>query len=373
MKIYLNQTVWKAGLERIRKLFDEFPTIIASVSGGKDSTVIFNLALKVAKEKNRLPLRVFFIDQEAEWSYTIEQIKFLMYRKDVIPMWYQIPIKIENSATFGQIYHNCWGEGEDWLRKKDPIAKKENIYGVDAWKGAFTAISETEFPNEKVCFLAGVRAEESPSRLMGMTGALTYKDITWGKVLSKKFGHYTFYPIYDWSYTDVWKAINENQWKYNRIYDLQYKYGLSVGDMRVSNLHHETAVKSLFYLQEVDRGLYNKMTARMQGIDTAGKMGVMNFFPKKLPFMFRDWVEYRDYLINKLVVDDRLKHTIEYTRKHWDEVFKDDPENKDKAAKVIIKSIIVGDVEGTKLRNYRNAFVRYYEREWLNKPKGVRQ
>ena len=65
MKIYNNQNVLDAALNRIRFLFDEFPNVIVGFSGGKDSTATLNLCLQVAEEKKRLPLKVLFIDQEA--------------------------------------------------------------------------------------------------------------------------------------------------------------------------------------------------------------------------------------------------------------------------------------------------------------------
>ncbi len=66
MKIYGTKNVLEATLDRLRFLFDEFPVVVASVSGGKDSAVIFNLCLQVAKEKKRLPLPVLWLDQETD-------------------------------------------------------------------------------------------------------------------------------------------------------------------------------------------------------------------------------------------------------------------------------------------------------------------
>ena len=57
--IYKEETVFEEALNRIRWIFDEHEDIIVSMSGGKDSTVVFNLALMVAKEKNRLPLEIY--------------------------------------------------------------------------------------------------------------------------------------------------------------------------------------------------------------------------------------------------------------------------------------------------------------------------
>jgi predicted phosphoadenosine phosphosulfate sulfurtransferase len=106
-----------AALERIRFLFDEFPVVVATISGGKDSTVIYNLALRVAREKGRLPLPVFFIDQEAEWTSTIDTVREIMYSPDVKPLWFQMPIYIENATSFDVKYLKCWDPEaeEDWI------------------------------------------------------------------------------------------------------------------------------------------------------------------------------------------------------------------------------------------------------------------
>ena len=99
MKIYKNISVFDESMNRIRNIFNEFKNVVVCVSGGKDSTVIFNLSLIIAKELNRLPLKVMFIDQEAEWEATIEQIKKIMYNPNVKPYWYQMPIWLFNATS----------------------------------------------------------------------------------------------------------------------------------------------------------------------------------------------------------------------------------------------------------------------------------
>src|ERR1039458_2294492 len=167
MKILSDKNVFDAALDRIRYLFDEFPNIVAGVSGGKDSTVIFELTMRVARERGRLPLTVFWLDQEAEWTSTVSTVRDIMYHPDVKPLWLQCPIHMDNAASFETKFLKCWDpEREaDWCHEKDPISIKENCYGTDRFKKLFPAIFKHHYPDQKVAVLAGVRCEESPGRL----------------------------------------------------------------------------------------------------------------------------------------------------------------------------------------------------------------
>ena len=59
--------------------------------------------------------------------------------------------------------------------------------------------------------------------------------------------------------SDVWHYIVSNDLPYNRLYDMQYRYGVHLRSMRVSNLFHEIAVYQLFYLQEFEGATYAKL------------------------------------------------------------------------------------------------------------------
>lgn len=363
MKVYMETNVYEEAKKRISRIFDEFEEIVIGFSGGKDSTVVFNLALEEAKRRNRTPLKVLFIDQEAEWQHTIDYVKSVMYRKDVEPLWLQIEIKLFNATSHSKEWLYCWEKGGNWIRPKDEISIKENTFGTDRFKDLFGKVINAKYKGIKTAYIAGVRTEESPTRFVAMTSSATYKEITYGNKLGKD--HYTFYPIYDWTYSDVWKAIHDNKWKYNKVYDYFYQYGVSPKDMRVSNLHHETAIHELYYLQEIEPETWNKLVARLDGIDTTGKLEKSDSFmaPKKLPFMFKDWKEYRDYLLENLVESE---HTKEKFRKKFEELDERylGMEKIETLYKTEISAILANDHYFTKITNFErnpelNAFRKF--------------
>jgi predicted phosphoadenosine phosphosulfate sulfurtransferase len=354
MRVVLKQNVLEKAKDRIRWLFDEFPEVVVNVSGGKDSTVCFHLALEVAEELGRLPVTCLWIDQEAEWQGTVDIVSEWMHDPRVNPIWLQVPFRIFNATSGTANWLDAWEEGKDdlWIHPRDPIAKTENVYGVDRFTKLFEGAMRYHFDGVKVARLSGVRAEESAARLYGITGHELYKGETWGNGSGLKGGqeHMTFYPIYDWSYTDVWKFIHDRGVNYNRIYDLQYQYGVDIRKMRVSNLHHETAVTALFYVQEFEPETYARLTARLQGTDMANKMGVDDYFPDELPFMFEDWAEYRDYLLDKLITIPEWKERM--GKRFETQQRKMHPSKHDLMFRIHVKSILVNDWEGILCDNF---------------------
>ena len=358
MEYYYTENVFDAALKRIEYIFDNFEKVIVGFSGGKDSTVVLQLALIVAEKKGRLPLEVFFIDQEGEWDCTIDYVRQIMYDPRVKPAWLQVPMVLFNAtATNGHDqWLHCWYPNEDWLREKDPISIKENTYGTERFHELFAAYIDKTYPDNSVAYLSGVRCEESPKRKINLTGAIgkpTYKWIYWGKVSNKALEHYTFYPIYDWDYSDVWKAIHDHGWPYCKLYDYQYMHGVKVRDMRVSNVHHETAIQNLWYMQEVEPDLWNRLTARLNGINTSAVLNKELFEVKELPYMFKDWEEYRDYLLENLIAEPERREAFRklwsipaYRECHVCDLWKED------WMKMCVKGLLKNDFEGTLVVNF---------------------
>lgn len=302
IRIHTGKNVLEAALARIRWLFDEFAEqgkpLCVSTSGGKDSTVVYELSRIVAAERG-MKLPVMWLDQECEYQATVDYVRWQMHQPDIEPYWFQIPFKLTNATSHNeheQFLHVWDPDAEDkWMRPKEPDSIHDNIYGTDRFYTTLTAISDYHFRGG--ANLCGMRAEEAPGRRVGLTGAATYKWVTWGWCGPQ---HYVMSPIYDWTWRDVWKAIHEFGWKYNAHYDSLYQLGVATQNMRVSNYHHETAVWSLFNLQEIEPESYARATQRLEGIHTYAHLGIKDFRQNKLPFMFDTWLEYRDHLLEHL-------------------------------------------------------------------------
>ena len=220
-RVYSNRTTLEAAKARIEWLFDEFPHIITTTSGGKDSVINFHLALEVARKKKRLPLNVMFLDQEIEWNASIEVIRAKMEHPEVKPYWMQIPFKLSNSTSATEEWLYCWDQKKKdlWMRPQETYSYKANVYKKDRFNELLSEIPRYLFNGEPVAILGGVRCEESPARTLGLTSRPLWKWATWGQASRAKYGVRTFYPLYDWHTSDVWKAIHEHKWQYNRIYD----------------------------------------------------------------------------------------------------------------------------------------------------------
>lgn len=334
--IYGKENVLTATKKRISYLFDNYDNIQLSFSGGKDSTVLFHLINAEAKKRNR-KFYLFFLDQEAEYQGTIEMVDWAMRQPNVIPMWYQVPMFMTNACSQQQLFLWAWGEGEKWVRPKSDISIHEikgkypkRFYKFVQWSNN----QMKKLPGKSVQVI-GLRAEESPSRRFVMFGE--DNELFW---LRRKHEPNKAYPLIDWSYTDDWKFLIENNLKYNKIYDKMYQKGLSLRSMRVSNLIHEKAYRCLAELQELEPETYDKLEQRLQGVHCCSiyaKEKLM-YSIKELPKQFKTWKEYKDFLLENIHPD--LRKIFEY---QWSRFGDTDDVG---ANKYMVKRILLCDWEG---------------------------
>lgn len=312
VKKFTGETVVEAARRRIAYVFDEFDRVNVSISGGKDSTVLAHLAIMEAKRRGR-KVGLFFLDEEVMYQATIDQVEYLMNiaPESTTRYWLQIPFHLTNTVSMSEPYCRCWDAKDQprWMRKRkkynilhypwthETIIANKNI-GLDF----YDVIKNWQISQAGVPSLVGIRADESLHRFRAVTKNPGYKNIYWST--ARPEGP-TFYPLFDWSFIDIWHYIAENKLRYHAYYDFALKRGTNIAEMRVSSLVHEHSFKDIAELPEFEPETYQKLCNRIKGISHAQETArdKKSFACRKLPKAYKSWKEYRDFLLEHYPIE----------------------------------------------------------------------
>lgn len=319
------ENVLEAAIRRVKFIFDNYDKVMVSISGGKDSTVLAYLALQEAKLRDRR-IGLFFFDEEVVYESTAKQIEYLMnlYPENTIRIWLQIEFNLTNSVSYKEPFLKAWdlNESDKWMRRRKSYSiknaqwdkKTEVIRNKKMGLDFYDVLTNFENLYQNTAFLIGLRAQESLNRWRTMTKnpvTIGEKEIYWA---THKKSNISAYPIYDWTFGDVWKYIYDNKISYSKTYDYMYKKGFNIPDIRVSSLIHEKSFKSICDIPEFEPKTYEKLCKRLSGIQFAQETGKNKkmFRIQKLPKNYKTWKEYRDFLL--LTFLDQEKKSIFVTR-----------------------------------------------------------
>ncbi len=314
---YLEQDVYEALQERLRFIFEEFDNVYISFSGGKDSGLLLNLVLDFRKKYYPgRKLGVFHQDFEAQYTVTTEYIEKTFERiRDVVePYWVCLPMATRTALSSYEMYWYPWDDTkkELWVRempKKDYVINLENnpittyryrMHQEDLAK-QFGRWYRKSHKNRKTVCLLGMRADESLQRYSGFVNKKNgYKGECW---IGQQFKDvWCASPLYDWSSQDVWHANYLFGYDYNKLYDLYYKAGLKITQMRVASPFNDYSKDALNLYRVIDPEIWTKLVGRVQGANFTsiyGRTKAMGYRSVTLP-EGHTWKSYTQFLLDTL-------------------------------------------------------------------------
>jgi predicted phosphoadenosine phosphosulfate sulfurtransferase len=297
-KKYQETNVLTEAIERMRYLYDSFDNVEIGFSGGKDSTVVLNIAIKIAKEKNKLPVVANFYDEEAIHPTTIEYVERVKNNPDVRLNWYCLEFKHRNASSNDEPYWYTWDKEKEklWVRERpiDAIVEHKKFYKGLSFQ-EFTSLRADKSVGTTVD-VTGVRTQESLRRHMAVSRKVNDNYIS-------RYGHFAIaHPIYDWSSQDVWKLVHEWDLDYNKTYDIFNKTELNGKFLtqRVCPPFGEEPLRGLWIYAECFPELWHKMINRVAGVATAWRYANTELYgvggiqkPDNLT-----WKEYIKYIVD---------------------------------------------------------------------------
>ena len=332
-KIYnKNLNVYEASVERIDFIFKNFDKIYLSFSGGKDSGVMLNMVLDyMRKHKIEKKIGLMTLDNEANYNYSLEFMhKIIQENLDLLDVyWCCLPITLPCTVSSYMTEWQCWGEDdkERWIR---PMPDNEYIVNINNHKFDFFYENMNydefwdEFGNwysegERCACLIGIRTDESLNRFRAIMNER--KQTLGGHMWTKKNTDtvYNCYPIYDWRTDDVWVANAKFGWEYNELYDIFWKAGLTVAQMRVASPFMSESKSSLNLYRVIDAQVWQRLCARVQGanfVATYGKQ--LSYRSFKIP-EGHTWKSFTKFLLDTLPkeVGENFKMRFIQSIKFW--------------------------------------------------------
>jgi predicted phosphoadenosine phosphosulfate sulfurtransferase len=272
----LGINVMQAAQTRISRVFDDFPRIYVSFSGGKDSTVMMHLVLAEARRRSRR-VGVLCVDLEAQYALTIEHVAamYAEYADVIDPYWVALPISLRNAVSQFQPQWQCWDPAaqESWVRHPHP----SSITDVSRWdwftpgmefEDFVPAFGEWYAQGKLCCCFVGIRTAESLNRWRTIASQKKqrFEGLGWTTRVIETV--YNAYPIYDWRTEDIWTYLGRHRLSYNRLYDRMHQAGLTIHQQRICQPYGDDQRKGLWLFQVIEPETWAKIVARVNGANS---------------------------------------------------------------------------------------------------------
>lgn len=317
-KIYKNENVLEAAIKRYEFIFNEFDNICFSLSGGKDSSVMLQLADKIAEKTNKT-YDILSIHLEAQYKDTIEHINYL---KDNLNnygnfYWVCLPLSLRNAVSVFEPKWTCWDEKkkDKWICEmpEDCINTENNPFPFFYEEMEFEEFTPLfgkwydETHNGKTAIGIGIRSDESLNRFRTIVSDKKerYKDKPWTtrlKINNNPTNVYNFYPLYDWRTEDIWGCVAKYDWQYNMIYEKMYKNNVGIHQQRLCQFFGDDQRGSLDQIRVLEPETWEKALQRMAGVNFGNiyaRTSLLGNINSEKP-EHMTWQEYSVFLLESL-------------------------------------------------------------------------
>lgn len=271
-KKVVDEDVWSLTLKRMRHIYDLFDEVVVSFSGGKDSTAVLNVAMAVAEERGRLPVRAIFYDEEAIPWQTVEYAQRVAADPRIALEWYCLPLECRNACSRSDPTWYPWApeDRDKWVRPL-PAGAITSHHAIDPLErnerpGWAEFAPEHLARSNNTVFLLGIRATESLSRQRAVS-----RRAQDNYIVNAGLGIAKAYPIYDWQTQDVWTAPAKFGWDYNRAYDLMEMLGISPDEQRCAPPFGEEPLGGLWVFAQAFPEIWDAMLDRAPGVAAAAR------------------------------------------------------------------------------------------------------
>jgi predicted phosphoadenosine phosphosulfate sulfurtransferase len=275
----LGMTVLAASEQRIAWMFDTFPRVYVSFSGGKDSTVMLHLVMAEAIKRQRT-VGVLFVDLEGQYKLTIDHIQrcYDLYAAHIEPFWVCLPIHLRNAVSTYQHHWISWQpEAEaSWIRRPPEMAITDHAhfpfyrYAME-FEDFVPAFGQWYARGQLCACCVGIRTGESLNRWRTIAGHGRKWDfdgqrLNWTNYVGQTL--WNIYPIYDWIEKDLWAYQGKTGLPYNGLYDLMHKAGLSLHSMRICQPYGDDQRKGLWLFHIIEPETWGRVVARVNGANS---------------------------------------------------------------------------------------------------------
>jgi predicted phosphoadenosine phosphosulfate sulfurtransferase len=272
--------VLTAAEARMRIIFDAFPRIYLSFSGGKDSAAMLHLAAAEAR-RTRRTFGVLVVDLEAQYAHTINHVRDMLalYADCIEPYWVALPIALRNAVSVYQPKWLCWDPAarDIWVRQPDPSSITDEgalpffERGME-FEDFVPKFGDWYSQGQPTACLVGIRADESLNRYRTIASRkkVTFSGHQWTTKLWDSTV-YNCYPIYDWRTADIWRYFGKTKLPYNRLYDLMHQAGLTIAQQRICQPYGDDQRKGLWLYHVIEPQTWAKVVARVSGVNSGAE------------------------------------------------------------------------------------------------------